>query len=324
MGTTKNNPSTADREIVITRVINASRERVFEAMTDIQQVAQWWGPTGFTTTIHKMDVRPGGVWEHTMKGPDGAEYINKSVFVEIVKPERIVFSHGGGKIGDEDRGVSFKATWTFEAEGENKTKVTLRSVFLDAESRDRVVKQFNAIEGGKQTLGRLDEHMKGPFGKPFVVSRTFDAPRPLVWKAWTEPERMSQWWGPKDIKTHMVKMELRVGGMTHYSMDTPDGKKIWGRAVYREITPPERLVFVNNFSDEKGGLTRHPLSPTWPVQMLTTVTFEEEKGKTVLTIRWVPIDPTPEEQKMFDEAHPSMKQGWGGSLDKLTGYLGKA
>ena len=92
---------TSDREIVISRVFDAPRERVFEAMTDPKQVVKWWGPNGFTTTIHEMDVRPGGVWRHTMHGPDGTDYPNKSVFLEVVKPERIVYKHSGGKKEEE-------------------------------------------------------------------------------------------------------------------------------------------------------------------------------------------------------------------------------
>ena len=154
----KNNPAveTADREIVITRVFDAPRERVFNAMIDPKQVVQWWGPKGFTTTIEKMDVRPGGVWKHVMHGPDGTDYPNKSVFIEIVKPERIVYSHGGGKKGGP--AAQFQATWTFEALGA-KTKLTLQMVFPSAAARDQVVKQYNAIEGGNQTLDRLAGHL---------------------------------------------------------------------------------------------------------------------------------------------------------------------
>jgi len=150
------NEKTADREIVITRVFDAPRERVFNAMTDPKQVVQWWGPKGFTTTIEKMDVRPGGVWKHVMHGPDGTDYPNKSVFIEVVKPERIVYSHGGGKKGGP--AAQFQATWTFEALGD-QTKLTLQMVFPTAVARDQVVKQYNAIEGGNQTLDRLADHL---------------------------------------------------------------------------------------------------------------------------------------------------------------------
>jgi uncharacterized protein YndB with AHSA1/START domain len=149
--------TTADREIVISRVFDAPREVVWDAWTDPKQVVQWWGPRGFTTTIHEMDVRPGGAWRHTMHGPDGANYPGKSVFSEVVKPERIVLTHSGGK--EDGRVVNFKSTWTFEAEGD-QTRVTIRMVFDSAEAREFVAKEHGAIEGGKQTLQRLGEYMR--------------------------------------------------------------------------------------------------------------------------------------------------------------------
>ena len=149
----------AEREIFITRVFDAPREIVWNAWTDPKQVVQWWGPRGFTTTIHEMEVRPGGTWIHTMHGPDGTNYPNKGVFLEVVKHERIVYSNAGGKEGAP--GMNFTATWTFEADGE-QTRVTIRMVFDSAQEREHVVKEFGAIEGGKQTLQRLGEYLVGP------------------------------------------------------------------------------------------------------------------------------------------------------------------
>lgn len=146
----------AGREIVISRVFDAPLEMVWDAWTDPKQVVKWWGPRGFTTTIHEMDVRPGGVWHHTMHGPDGANYPGKSVFAEVIKHKRIVLSHSGGKEGGP--AANFKSTWSFEVEGE-QTKVTIRMVFDSAEARERVVREFGAIEGGKQTLARLGEFL---------------------------------------------------------------------------------------------------------------------------------------------------------------------
>jgi uncharacterized protein YndB with AHSA1/START domain len=146
-----------DREVFVSRVLSAPRELVWKAMTSSKHVVNWWGPRGFTTTIEKMDFRVGGVWKHIMHGPDGANYPNKSVFKEIVKPEKIVYSHAGGKQGG--RGASFVSTWTFEEAGKNKTKVSIRHIFGSVERRDLVVKQYNVIEGGKQTLERFGEYV---------------------------------------------------------------------------------------------------------------------------------------------------------------------
>jgi uncharacterized protein YndB with AHSA1/START domain len=158
----------------------------------------------------------------------------------------------------------------------------------------------------------------------FVISRVLDAPRELVWKCFTDPERMKQWWGPKGVSVEQAKMDLRPGGIFLYGMKTADGTVMWGRMVYREIVPPQKIVFVNSFSDENGGLTRHPMAPTWPIEMLSVFTFEEQPGgKTKFTVRWSPLDPTAEEQQTFDAGHASMTQGWTGTLEKLEAYLPK-
>ena len=159
MATAKSNPAenTTEREIVITREFNAPRELVWEAMTNPKHVVNWWGPRGFTCAIENMDFRVGGVWKQTMRGPDGTNYLNEHVFKEIVKPERIVLSHGGKR--EDGAIVRSLATWTFETTAPNRTKVTIHMVFPSAPERDFVVKEFRAIEGGKQTLERLGEYL---------------------------------------------------------------------------------------------------------------------------------------------------------------------
>jgi len=160
--------------------------------------------------------------------------------------------------------------------------------------------------------------------RPFVISRTFDVPRDALWKCFTDAERMRQWWGPKGVTIIASKMDLRPGGTYHYGMRTPDGKEMWGKFVYREITPPERLVFVNSFSDEGGGLTRHPLAPSWPVEMLSTFSFIEAGGKTTFTVTWSPLNPTPQERATFESSSDGMKQGWTGTFEQLADYLVRA
>jgi uncharacterized protein YndB with AHSA1/START domain len=154
-----------------------------------------------------------------------------------------------------------------------------------------------------------------------TISRVFDAPCDLVWKACTRPERMTHWWGPKGSIVRVAKMDFRVGGSYHCCMESPHGQTIWGKFVYREIVEPQRIVFVNSFSDENGGLTRHPLVPTWPLEMLSTFIFTEHEGKTTFTIQWTPVTPTEAELKAFVDGMDSMKQGWTGTLDQLTDYL---
>jgi len=156
----------------------------------------------------------------------------------------------------------------------------------------------------------------------FVIVREFDAPRELLWQCFTQPDRMKEWWGPKGSTIVASKMDLRVGGTYLGAMRDPGGRVMWAKFVYREIAAPERLVWVHSFSNEAGGLTRHPMGPTWPLEMLTTVIFESAPGgKTRLSLRWSPLNATAEEQKTFAAAHEGMNGGWGGTFDQLDAYL---
>jgi uncharacterized protein YndB with AHSA1/START domain len=157
----------------------------------------------------------------------------------------------------------------------------------------------------------------------FVLTREFDAPRELVWKAFTDPEHMKQWWGPKGATVTHAKIDLRPGGIYLYGMRTADGHEMWGKFVYREIVPPERIVFINSFSDANGGITRHPMSPDWPLELLSTFTFTEKDGKTTFTITWKPYNADEAGNQAFEAARKGMAFGWGGTLDQLTEYLAK-
>ncbi len=155
MVATQKKEKTADRELIIERLIDAPNEVVFKVWTDPKHVAVWWGPDGFTNTIHEMDVKPGGVCRFIMHGPDGTDYPNKIVFIEVEKPDRLVYMHGSDIDNDPDQ---FEVTITFEAQ-ESKTLVRMRSLFNSAQSLE-AVKKFGAVEGGNQTLSRLEEYLK--------------------------------------------------------------------------------------------------------------------------------------------------------------------
>ena len=171
--------------------------------------------------------------------------------------------------------------------------------------------------------GQSAKHTGGESIEPFAISRTFNAPRELVFKAWTERERLMQWFGPKGFTMPVAKMDLRPGGSLHYCMLSPDGKEMWGKFVYREITAPERIVWVNSFSDKDGNLTRHPMMPTWPREMLSTATFVENAGKTTVIVNWLPLNPTEEERQVFENMRAGMNQGWSGTFEQLEDYLAK-
>jgi uncharacterized protein YndB with AHSA1/START domain len=156
----------------------------------------------------------------------------------------------------------------------------------------------------------------------FTITRVFDAPRELVYDLWTDQKHLLQWFGPKGFtRVPGIVAEFRPGGTYHYGMRTPDGQEMWGKWVFRELKRPERLVMVQSFSDAKVGLSRHPMAPTWPLEMLSETTFEDLGGKTRLGLRIMPHNASPEETKTFAAAFASMEQGWGGTMEQLIPYL---
>ena len=299
------------RSIIGTRVYDAPRELVFDVWTNEHHVNNWWGPRGFTTTTHVMDVRPGGEWRFIMHGPDGTDYDNEIVYLEVVRPERLVYTHGPQPI--------FDVTVTFTEEAGGKTRVTLRSTFASAEIRNQIEEAVGATEGMHQHLDRLGEYVAAR--GEFQIARRFAAPRDLVFRVWTECDHLQHWWGPKGVKVFSCKNDLRPGGTLHYAMRTPDGTEMWGRWLYREIASPERLVFISSFSDPQGNVTRPPFSDDWPVHLLTTITFEAEDGFTVVKVRWTPYEATEREIATFEANFASMDGGWSGTFDELASYL---
>lgn len=158
----------------------------------------------------------------------------------------------------------------------------------------------------------------------FVITRTFNAPRIKVWQAWTEREQLMQWFGPKGFTMSHATMDLRPGGAFHYGLRSASGQMMWGKWTFREIVAPKKLVLVSSFSDAQGGLTPAPMIDNWPLQTLSTTTFEEHDGKTTITLRWTPLNATEVQYQTFAKMHDSMRQGWGGTFEQLEAYLGKA
>ncbi len=147
-----------NRELIIERVLNAPQQLVWDAWTQAGHLAKWYGPNGFTITTHSIDLSEGGVWKYVMHGPDGRDYANKIEFLEVVKPEKLVYKHSDDDPNLEP--VSFSTTVTFEKMGQ-QTKVTMHSVFGSAEELINVSRVYNAVEGGHQTIGRLQVLVEG-------------------------------------------------------------------------------------------------------------------------------------------------------------------
>jgi uncharacterized protein YndB with AHSA1/START domain len=290
--------------------MDAPRELVWQAMTDPRHVVHWWGPRGFTTTIEEMDFRVGGVWKHVMHGPDGANYPNHSVFKEIVKPERIVYAHGGHREGGPS--VSSIATWTFHALDGRKTKVTIRMVFPSEAERDRVVREFGAKEGGEQTLERLAEHLPrmAEASRPaqdapllLVFTRVFSAPAERVFDAWLDPASARCWlFTTSDGEMQRVEIDPRVCGK--FAIVEKRGQTLADHiGTYEVIDRPHRLVFI--FAYQGGTPTR------------VTVELEPVAGGCRLTL-------THELDPQWAAYVEKGREGWTTILDGLTKWLSRA
>jgi len=317
-----------DREVAVTRAFDARRRVVFEAWSSCEHMARWWGPRGYTLTECQIDLRPGGAYRFVQRAPDGTIHAFRGTYREIAAPERVVFTQIYEPWPDQEVVVSTTLT-----EKDGKTALSQTLLFNSREARDGMV--ASGMEWGQaQSFERLDELLAelagsgvadgGASGPQLAITRDFDAPRDLVWKAWTEPERLAQWWGPAGSEIRVRALDLRPGGVFHYSMEAPDGPEMWGKFVYREIEPQERLVFVSCFSDEKGGLTRNPWIATWPLEVLNTLTLDERDGRTTLTLRGGPINATEEELQAFAAGVAGMRQGFNGTFGQLERYLAEA
>ncbi|HEY3741256.1 MAG TPA: SRPBCC domain-containing protein, partial [Bryobacteraceae bacterium] len=242
----------ADRELVFHRVFDAPAALVFAVWTNPAHLAQWWGPYGFTTTVKEMDVRPGGTWRLTMHGPDGRDYHNRIIFLEVDKPRRLVYKHEP-EPGSEP--VNFEVTVTFDSDGP-RTRLTMRMLFDSAKDRAYLVNTYHADEGGRQTLARLAAHLAGmaDANKHIVFKRVIDAPRDLVFAAWTDPKHLAEWWGPEGFTNPVCEVDARSGGRILIQMRSPEGFEYPMHGSFTEIVEPERIVFLSGVDRPESGL----------------------------------------------------------------------
>lgn len=313
----KNKPN----EISITRLYDAPVKMVWDAWTDVKQVAQWWGPRGFTLTTHSKDLRPGGTWVYTMHGPDGTNWENITVYHEVEKYSRLVYDHGA----NANQPPLFRVTVDF-TEFKGKTKMDMTMALATAEAAQET-RKFIKKAGGESTWDRLAEYLEHEkTGKEtFVINRVFDAPIETMYDMWTNPKHFSQWLAPTGFTMEFIRADIKPGGNTFYFMTDGADIKMYGRANYLEMHKPDRIMYTQQFCDEKENMSRHPMAPTWPAVMLTTVTFHAESStQTRVTVQWeVHGKATSEEMQTFLAGRTGMTQGWTGSFDKLESYLVK-
>lgn len=304
-------------ELKITRIYDAPVKAVWDAWVEPDQVAQWWGPRGFTITTYSKDVRAGGTWHYMMHGPDGVDYENLAKYHEVEKYSRLVYDHGATPTTPP----LFRVTVLF-SEKNGKTKMDMTMTLPTPEAAEET-RKFVKKAGGDATWDRLAEFLdKESTGKEkFYINRTFDAPVELVREMWTNPEHLAKWMGPTGMDMKFLRADIKPGGGTLYYMRHGE-LKMYGRSEYLAVEK-DHIVYTQQFCDENEKVSRHPMAPTWPETMLTKITFAEEgPDRTRVTIAWeVYGDCTPEELETFIKGRAGMTGGWTGSFDKLEAYL---
>jgi uncharacterized protein YndB with AHSA1/START domain len=313
---TQINDEVKNRTLGTTRIFNAPIETVWKVWSEVDHLNSWWGPRGFTQTTHKHEFKPNGSWSFIMHGPNGVDYPNEMVYGKIDYLKSIEIHH--------TTQPKFTVTATFKAVDANRTQVVFANILDDQKVCDSV-KDF-AIVANQEHQMKFEAEVGKLTGaivpNEFVLSREFKTDVNTMWKMWTEPSEMSRWYGPKEIKTGHSEMNFYRGGNYHFSMIAEDGLESWGKIYYVDILKNTRLIYVTTFSNSKGEITRHPMAPLIPAELLTTINFIElDNNRTKVETRWYPINALPEEIKMFNDFHESFKMGWTGSLDRLESIL---
>lgn len=270
-----------------------------------------------TTTLRK-DVKTGGDWLFTMHGPDGKDYPNYVKFGEVVPGARLEYEHGAVA----DQPPMFRVVVSF-SELNNKTKMNFRMIFSSSEEADEKRKFIRSV-GGDSTWDRLAEYLElqNSGRDVFVINRVFEIDIARMYQVWTKPEHLMEWTAPAGFKGRYLSANIHAGGESFYEM-TGNGLTMYGKAKYLELLEPDRLVYTQIFADRNGEVTRHPMAPTWPECLKTTVClYGEAAMQTRIELQWEVFgEATEQERATFGAAKNGMAHGWTGSFDKLEAYL---
>lgn len=309
-------------DIRLIRIYDAPVALVWDAWTDSAKVAQWWGPRGFSLTTHSKDLRPGGSWVYTMHGPDGTDWPNFTRYHEVEPHSRLVYDHGASS---EDAQPMFRVTATFR-DLQGKTELDFRMTLPTPEAAQQA-RVFVKAAGGNATWDRLAEYVEKAQSSQeiFVINRSFAAPIGTVFDMWTTPEHVAAWLPPAGFTMAFQRADIRTGGDATFSMSNGD-VTMYARHEYVQVRRPDRLAYLQTFTDEHGNVSRQPGAPTWPEATLVTVVFAEEgPSETRVTVRFdVHGAVTPEEVATFVGERAGMTLGWSGSFDALEALLAGA
>jgi uncharacterized protein YndB with AHSA1/START domain len=304
--------SVAERTLLLTRVFNAPRSLVYAAWTEPKQLAQWWGPTGFTNPVCGLDLHINGEIHIDMRAPNGTVYPMSGAFREIVEPERLVFTSAALDANGKPLFENLN-TVTFAEYDSTKTLLTIDvRVLWEGPTAGQYLSGM--AEGWSRSMDRLSEFVLAGTGflpdpvqldnRELRATRNFHAPLELVYRMWTEPEHIVQWWGPRGFTNTIQKMDVRPGGEWLLIMHGPDGRDFPNHYLYEEVIPNQRLVLSH---------------VNWP-QHRKYVTFTESKGETQVSIRML-FDSVADHNKVVAEYGAA--KGLIENLDKLQEHLSK-
>jgi len=299
--------------IVFERVFNAPPALVWRAHTDPAMMAQWWGPRYLRNEVLEMDVRPGGAWRINQHAPDGTVHPFKGVY-SVVRPfEQLDYTFAYADY------PAVPITMRLEDLGDGRTRMLSVTDMGSMEARQGMLDggmENGALEG----FDRLDTLLGQD---KLVIVRRFAAPRELVWKAYTEIDRLAQWWGPVGFKWLEGSVDLRPGGRFHFGMAAPDGSEMWAKFTYYDVRAPERLAYTVAFSDRQGTTQPAAFDPDFPDEFMNIISLAEEGGETVLTLEGWAVSEDKAELAAYAAMIPNMQQGFGGTFDQLVAYLAK-
>lgn len=185
------------------------------------------------------------------------------------------------------------------------------------EKKDQLENYLEKLQSNNTILNQMNQNNEFAF----VSTYELNAPRELVFQVWTQAEHIAGWFGPKGMTLRVISLDLRPGGMFHYEIKLPSGEHMYGRFIYGAINPPERLEYITSFADAEGKPIHHPLSPEWPLEIFSVVTFEEMDGKTKMTLHAKAHNASDAEVQAFEVGAGSLKQGWAGTIEQLHSYL---
>lgn len=289
---------TEKNTITSIREFNHQREQVYNAFANPEYLAQWWGPNGFTNTIHAFELKHGGDWQLTMHSPDGQDFYNVSKFEQVIAPELIVYKH-------LDPAHVFTGSLAFGYLS-GKTRIEFKMAFESEEEYNRV-KDF-VIPANEQNFDRLEQVLATmPPNRELIFSRLLNAPRELIFDVWTQPEHIINWWGPNGFTNTIEYMDAQTGGSWKYMMHGPDGRDYPNFIKYTEVIKPEIIRYLHGENEGE------------KEQFEGLITLEEAgNNQTRLTMRLI-FNSAEELEYVVREFGAA--DGGNQTLNKLTNYI---